>query len=457
MHPSYESLLNDVRERSLRYLRQIGERRVAPSPQALDDLAKLGGPLPSHGEDPAAVIGLLDEIGSPATMATVGPRFFGFVVGGALPATVAAQWLAAVWDQNACVRDLSPVAAKCEEVALEWLTDLLQLPGACAGAFVTGAQMANFTALAAARHAALQQVGWDVEAHGLFGAPPITVVVGDEAHVTVLKALTMLGLGRERIVRVPADSQGRLRVEAIPHFSAPAIVCAQVGNVNTGACDPLAEICDLAHQRSAWVHVDGAFGLWAAASPAKRDLMRGVERADSWAFDAHKWLNVPQDCGIALVRDVTALRAAMAISAGYLGTGESREPMQLGPESSRRARGVEVWTALRHLGRQGVIELVERSCDQARRFAAGLQQAGFEVLNDVTLNQVLVSFGHPELTHRVVREIQNEGTCWCGGTVWQGRTAMRISVCNWATTDADIDTSLAAVIRIASSAASAAG
>jgi glutamate/tyrosine decarboxylase-like PLP-dependent enzyme len=312
--------------------------------------------------------------------------------------------------------------------------------------------MANFTALAAARHALLQRAGWDVEADGLFGAPAITVVTGAEAHPSVTKALGMLGLGRSRVIGVPVDGQGRMRADELPQVEGPALVCAQAGNVNTGACDPLAEICDWATVREAWVHVDGAFGLWAAAAPSRKSVVAGYERADSWATDCHKWLNVPYDSGVAFVRDARSLRAAMAVTAAYLPEGERREPMHYTPELSRRARGVEVWTALRALGRRGVAEMIDRCCRHAARFAEGLTAAGYEVLSDVVLNQVLVSFGDDDVTTRTIAAIQRDGTCWCGGTVWQGRTAMRISVSSWATTDDDVERSLEAMIRCAKSA-----
>jgi len=447
-HP-YGGLLIDTAARAIRYLEHIQERRVAPSQEALQNLSRLGGPLPEQGEDANAVVKLLDDYGSPATMATMGGRFFGFVVGGALPPAVAVHWLADAWDQNACLRALSPVAVHCENVVLGWLFDLLALPTQCGGAFVTGAQMANFTALAAARHATLTAANWNVEEDGLFGAPPITVVVGEEVHVTVLKALAMLGLGRNRTITVPTDGQGRMRPDSLPRLTGPAIVCAQVGNVNTGACDPVSEICEIAHRQGAWVHVDGAFGLWARAAPTRRHLVEGAAAADSWAIDAHKWLNVPQDSGISIVREKSHLRQAMAITAQYLSPGEDREPMQYGPESSRRARALEIWAALRCLGRRGLAELVERTCRHAKWFANGLQAAGFEVLNDVVLNQVLVSFGDSITTKNVIEGIQTEGTCWCGGTNWKGRVAMRISVSSWATTEADVDRSLEAIIRVA--------
>ncbi len=363
--------------------------------------------------------------------------------------TLAANWLAGAWDQNAVFYNVSPVTAYLEQISMRWILDLFGLPPECGAGFVTGATMANFTALAAARNAVLTRAGWNVEADGLFDAPPITVVVGAEAHPTLIKTLGMLGFGRNRTVKVPTDSQGRLRVDAFPALSGPTIVCTQAGNVNTGAFDPISEVCDLAHAAGAWVHVDGAFGLWAMAVPSMQALTAGMDKADSWATDFHKWLNVPYDSGLALVRDSDALCAAMAVTAEYLPTDSSyRNPSDFVPELSRRARGVEVWAALQSLGRKGVAELVERTCRHARRFAEGLQSAGYEVLNDVVLNQVLVAFGDAASTNRVISGIQSGGTCWCGGTVWHGRTAMRISVSSWATTDEDVERSLEAMIRI---------
>ena len=444
------NLLMTAAERAIRYRESLDERPVVPTSAAIEGLAALGGPLPEEPADPAEVLALLDDAGSPATVASAGGRYFGFVIGSSLPVTVAAGWLATAWDQNAALAVMSPVAARLEEIALDWLRDLLGLPSGCGGAFVTGATVANFTALAAARHAVLRQAGWDVEEDGLFGAPPITVIVGDEVHVSLLKALSLLGLGRRRIVRVPVDDQGRMRAEALPPIAGPTIICLQAGNVNTGAFDPAREICGIAHQVGAWVHVDGAFGLWAAAAPDRSHLAAGLDDADSWATDAHKWLNVPYDSGFAFVRDPEYLRGAMAPgAAAYLPNSETREPSHYTPESSRRARGVEAWAALRMLGRSGVADLVERTCRYAARFAEGLREAGFRVLNEVVLNQVLVSFGDAQTTRAVIAAIQAEGTCWCGATVWQGHTAMRVSVSSWATTEADVERCLEAIIRIA--------
>ncbi|HET9001239.1 MAG TPA: pyridoxal-dependent decarboxylase [bacterium] len=442
-------ILLDAAARANRYLEELERRSVAPSSEAVNRLPDLGGPFPQDPTDPEGVLAALDAIGSPATVASAGGRYFGFVIGGALPAALAANWLAGAWDQNAGLWVSSPTCAVLEEIALRWLIDVLHLPEQSGGAFVTGTTMANFSALAAARHALLARAGWDVEADGLFGAPPITVIVGDEVHVSLLKALSLLGLGRDRVLRVPPDAQGRMRAEALPPLTDHTIVCAQAGNVNTGALDPVGEICAAAHDAAAWVHVNGAFGLWAAVSPALAHLVRGAEDADSWAVDAHKWLNTPYDGGVAFVRDAGHLTAAMSASAAYLPQDGRRDPMRYTPEVSRRARGVEIWAALRSLGRSGLADLIERTCRYARRFSEGLASAGYPSLNEVVLNQVLVSFGNDDNTRLVIDGIQADGTCWCGGTVWHGRAAMRISVSSWATTEQDIDRSLAAVLRVA--------
>ena len=445
-----KDLLESASARAIRYLEDLDTRTVAPASDALDDIRRFDEPLPANTTDPEATIHLLDEIGSPASMAMAGPRFYGFVTGGSLPVTLAANWLAGAWDQNCVFHRVTPATATLETVALRWLLEILNLPAGSDGAFVTGATVANFTALAAARHAVLAQAGWHVEADGLFGAPPITVIVGEEDHPSVFKSLGMLGLGRDRVVRVPVDAQGRMRAEALPAIAGPTIVCTQAGNVNTGAFDPVGAICARAHASGAWVHVDGAFGLWAAAAPRRAHLAEGIAMADSWATDAHKWLNVPYDSGVAIVRRPEALRAAMAVTAEYLPTDtDYRNPSDFTPELSRRARGVEIWAALRHLGRSGVARLIERCCQHARRFADELGRAGYRILNDVVLNQVLVSFGDVAATTRVVAAVQAEGTCWCGSTVWQGHTAMRISISSWATAEKDVECSIAAILRAA--------
>ncbi len=447
---SRAQLLRDAAERSIAYLAGLDARPVGVTPKALARLAELETVLPDVPSDPAAVLAQLDEIGSPATTASAGGRFFGFVIGGALPATLAATWLAAAWDQDAGLASMSPISAALEDVSLRWLLDVLGLPAESGAAFVTGATMANFTALAAARHALLARAGWDVEADGLFGAPPVTVIISTEAHISLIKALGLIGFGRQRVLRVPTDRRGRMRADALPAIDGPTLVCIQAGNVNGGAFDPARDICAIAREAGAWVHVDGAFGLWAAAAPERAHLVDGFAEADSWATDAHKWLNVPYDSGLAFVRDAGALTAAMAAVAPYLDATSRREPDQFTPELSRRARGVEIWAALRSIGRAGLAEMIERNCRQAARFAEGLAAAGYDILNEVALNQVVVSFGSPEETRRVIAALQAEGTCWCGGTEWQGRTAMRISVSSWATTDDDIERSLAAMLRVAS-------
>ena len=444
------TLLEAAAQRAIRYLETRDARPVAPTAAAVAGLAALDEPTPERPTPPERVLEVLDEVCTPATMAISGGRFFGFVMGGAFPVGVAANWLATAWHQNTGLRAPTPATATLEDVATRWLLDLLGLPADCAAGFVTGATMANLTALAAARHAVLARAGWDVEADGLFGAPPITVLIGEEGHPTVFKSLGVLGLGRARVVKVPVDGQGRMRADALPAVSGPTIVIAQAGNINTGAIDPIGEICARVHSAGAWVHVDGAFGLWAAAAPSTRPMIAGYEQDDSWATDFHKWLNVPYDSGVALVRDAAALRGAMAVTAAYLTPGGQRHnPSDHTPELSRRARGVEVWAVLKALGRPGVAALVENACARARQFADGLRAAGYEILNDVVLNQVMVSFGDAATTERVIAAIQADGTCWCGGTVWRGRTAMRISVSSAATTPEEAERSLAAMLRCA--------
>ena len=444
------AILEDAARRARLYLENLNARPVAASAAAVTALSEFDQSLPQHG-NALQTLAMLDRWVSPATMAMAGPRFFGFVIGGALPVSLAANWLASAWDQNTAFYEVTPGVAHLEAVALRWLTQLFELPSSTGAGFVTGGTVANFTALAAARHAVLARLGWNVEADGLFNAPAINVITGDEAHPTLLKSLGMLGLGRSRIIRVPVDAQGRMRADALPRLQAPSIVCLQAGNVNTGAFDPFVLLIEQAHAAHAWVHVDGAFGLWAKAAPSLRHLAAGLEQADSWATDAHKWLNVPYDCGLAFVRDAQALRAAMSITAEYLpAQGAQRNPSDFTPELSRRARGVEVWAALHSLGQDGLAQLFERNCRQAARFAQVLGDAGYHILNDVVLNQVLVSFGDEQRTRRVIAALQKEGTCWCGVTVWQRRTAMRISVSSWATTDTDVERSLDAILQVAS-------
>jgi glutamate/tyrosine decarboxylase-like PLP-dependent enzyme len=442
------TLLAEVAARAGSYLTGLDERPVAPDGAALAGLARFDESLPEAPGDAAATLALLDEAGSPATVASAGGRYFGFVTGGCYPAALAAGWLATAWDQNAALPVMSPVAARLHEVVTGWLCTLLGLPPGGAAVFVTGATMANATALTAARDQQLARAGWDVQAEGLFGAPQLTVVVGEKAHSALIKALGLIGLGRERVRRVPADDQGRMRADSLPaDVTGPAVVCAQAGEVNTGAFDPFPGIIGWARERGAWVHVDGAFGLWALADPSRRGLTAGLAEADSWATDAHKWLNVSYDCGIALVRRPEDLRRSFASVAGYLPPDSGFEAMHHTPQASQRARQVEVWAVLRTLGRHGVADLVVRSCDHARAMAGRLRQAGLEVLNDVVLNQVLVRSATDDLTLAMVESVQRDGTCWCGPTVWEGRPAMRISVSGWATTGEDIARSADAIVR----------
>ena len=459
-------LLQRTAELASAFLARLGDRPVGPPVDLAALRAALGGPLPEHGADPLAVVEALARAADPGLVATAGPRYFGFVVGGSHPAALAADWLTSTWDQNAGLYVLSPAAAVAEEVAGQWLVELFGLPAGTSVGFTTGATMANFTALAAARDAVLRHAGWDVEEEGLTGAPPIVVIGGEETHVTIFAALQMLGLGRGRVRRVAADDQGRMRPEALAQSLAtvggPTIVCAQSGNVNSGAFDPLVEIAAAVRARGGWLHVDGAFGLWAAAAPALRHHVRGVELADSWTVDAHKWLNVPYDSGLVFVRDATPHHAAMTLGAPYYveSAGAERDSYNWVPESSRRARGFAVYAALRALGRSGVAELVERCCRLARRMADRLRAApGLEVLNDVVLNQVLVRVEPPggadadAFIREVIRRVQADGTCWLGGTTWQGRSAMRISVSNWSTTETDVDRSVDAILRCTRAAA----
>jgi glutamate/tyrosine decarboxylase-like PLP-dependent enzyme len=452
-------LLGDAATLAAGFLEELPGRRVTPSATTDELRAEFGGPLPEGPRESRRVLAELARSAEPGLMATPGGRFFGFVIGGSLPAALAADWLASAWDQNAGLYVAAPAASVVEEVCGTWLSELFGLPEGISFALVTGGQMANFTALAAARHHVLERVGWDVEADGLLGAPLVRVLVGEERHVTIDRALRFLGLGTSSLRPVPADEQGRMRPDALrsalAESSGPTIICAQAGNVNTGAFDPLDDICDAAGD--AWVHVDGAFGMWAAASPSLRHLVRGIERADSWATDAHKWLNVPYDSGLAFCAHPDVHRAAMGTQASYLVYSEAGERDQLdwNPEASRRARGFPIYAAIRSLGRSGVADLVDRCCAHARRFAEALaREPGVEVLADVVLNQVLVRFldpggDHDTRTRAVVEAVQEDGTCWLGGTTWQGKAAIRISVSNWSTTTEDVDRSVAAILRAA--------
>ena len=436
-----------------RFLGSLDERPVRARASFDELVDSLGGPLPEAGADDAQVLAELIAGAEPGVVGSQTGRYFGFVIGSALPASVAADWLATIWDQNGFSVTTSPAAAAAEDVASAWLAELLGLPEGVSSGFVTGAQGANTTALAAARHHVLAQEGWDVARDGLSGAPRIRILVGGERHVTIDRSLRLLGLGTASVELVAVDDQGRMRAEALADAlrgdAGPAIVCAQAGNVNTGASDPFAALADACEAAGAWLHVDGAFGLWAAASPRYEHLVDGVERADSWATDAHKWLNVPYDSGVVFCRHPEAHANAMAVAASYLQRADGRSPADWVPESSRRARGFAVWAALRALGRTGVVELIERCCDHARTFASVLgAQPGVEILNEVVLNQVLVRFGDDdEATREVVRGVQAGGTCWLGATDWQGRAAMRISVSSFRTTPEDVERSAAAILE----------
>jgi glutamate/tyrosine decarboxylase-like PLP-dependent enzyme len=450
-------LLGETASLAADFLEGLPERRVAESASVDELRASLAGPLPEGPADPREVVAHLAAAAEPGLIAIPGGRYFGFVIGGSVPASLAADWLSSAWDQNAGLYVGGPSAAIVEEVAGAWTAELLRLPDDVSFGFVTGCQMAHFTALGAARNAVLATAGWNVEERGLIGAPPVHVVAGEERHTTIDRALRYLGLGTACVVPVASDGQGRMEPDAlrstIERLEGPIIVCAQLGNVNTGACDPCDEIADIVDGTGAWLHIDGAFGLWAAASPALRHLVRGAERADSWATDFHKWLNVPYDNGIAFCARPEPHRAAMSVRASYLVHADEdgpRDQMDWNPEFSRRARGFPVYAAIRSLGRSGIAELVERCCAHARRFGEALAEApDVTVLNEVVLNQVLVRFGDDERTRGVITAVQEDGTCWLAGTTWHGQAAMRISVSNWSTTEEDVDRSIEAILRAA--------
>jgi glutamate/tyrosine decarboxylase-like PLP-dependent enzyme len=450
---SERELLRRTADHAADFLETLETRPVRPEASADELFATLGGPLPERGSDPQSVVDALVDDAGPGIVGIPSGRYFGFVIGGAVPAAVAADWLTSVWDQNAGLYAGGPSAAVVEEVCRGWLAELLGLPAGVSVAYVTGCQMAHVTALAAARHQVLAQAGWDVARDGLAGAPPIRVVVGAKRHVTIDRALRLLGIGATSLEVVPVDDQGRMRLDELRLGDGPAIVCGQAGEVNTGAFDDLEAIADAAAEAGAWFHVDGAFGLWAAASPALRHLLKGSERADSWATDGHKWLNVPYDSGLAFCAHPDAHRAAMSVTASYLvhsGDDRERDQVDWTPEFSRRARGFPIYAAIRSLGRAGIAELVEGCCANARRFAALLEAGGATVLNDVVLNQVLVRLGDGDRTREAIARVQQDGTCWLSGTDWNGEHAMRISVSNWRTTPEDVERSAAAILAAAS-------
>jgi glutamate/tyrosine decarboxylase-like PLP-dependent enzyme len=451
-------LLHRAAQSAVDYLEKVTERHVGALASGSDLRRDLMRRLPDQGDSSESVLSSLATAGITGTVASQNPRYFGFVTGGSLPAAIAADWLVSAWDQNAQVYVMSPLAAVLEEIAAKWVKELLRLPETWSVGFVTGAQMANFTALITARNHLLSKAGWDVQQKGLFGAPPFHVLTSAESHRTIFSALRMMGIGEESIERVPTDNQGRIDVsglrQALERTSGPTIVCIQVGNVNTGSADPVHEIAPLCRERGAWLHIDGAFGIWAAASNSVKHLATAIEQADSIATDGHKWLNVPYDCGIVLTAHAEAHRSAMMVPAHYIQmTKGERDPRPFVPDESRRARGVPLYAALRTLGREGVAEVVDRCCACARRMASLLKaHPQVEVLNDVVLNQVLVKFkplsgDEAAFTDEVVAAIQQDGTCWLGATQWQGHRAARISICNWSTTEADIDRSASAILR----------
>jgi glutamate/tyrosine decarboxylase-like PLP-dependent enzyme len=430
-------LLANAAGMALSYAGSVDDRPTTPSQAALDALAAFDEPLTESGRDAEETLRLLADAGGPATVASTGGRYFGFVTGATYPVALGSAWLAAAWDQNAALPVMSPVAARLHDVVRAWLVDVLRLPAETGLAFVTGATVANASCLAAARDELLARLGWDAQADGLFGAPPFPVVIGERAHSTLAKSLGLVGLGRARVHTVPADDQGRLRADLLPDLAGPVLVCTQAGEVNTGAFDPFDEIADWLAERGGWLHVDGAFGLWARADPTRAALVTGLERADSWATDGHKWLNVGYDCGLAFVRDLATLRRTFTAAAGYLPTGGRFDAMHHTPQSSQRARQVEVWAVLRTLGRSGVADLVARACAAARQIADALAAGGLTVLNDVVLNQVLVRVVDGPTTEALIAAVQADGRVWCGPTVWDGAAAMRVSVSSWKTGQAD--------------------
>ena len=444
-----DELLADAAARALRYLEGREERPVVPGTEALDRLTEFVEPIPEIGSEPAEVLARLDAVGSPATVSSTGGRYFGFVTGATHPVGVGAAWLTSAWDQNAALGVMSPTAAVLDRVAGSWLVQLFGLPAASQVTFVAGTSVANAACLAIARDRVLHDAGWDCPASGLVGAPEVTVVVCESAHSSISKALGFVGLGRERVVSVPADDQGRIRPDALPEPAGPTIVVTQLGNVNSGACDPVGTVVAHYEGHNAWVHVDGAFGLWAAAAPSTRHLAAGVETADSWATDMHKWLNVSYDSAVAVVADPTDAARSFRVGAPYIPEGSTLEPVDRGPDMSQRARAVETWAVLAALGRQGVAELVERCCGHARRFADELARAGFTVHNDVVLNQVLVSLDTDEATNALLAAVHTDGRFWAGGSTWHGRRVVRISVSSAHTTTADVDLTVAALTDLA--------
>lgn len=441
------AMFEHAKEYALDYLDGVFEREVYPIEQALQNLKYFDEPMPLEADDPTTILTLLHNYGSPATVATTGGRYFGLVVGGSFAPVMAVKWLADVWDQLAPLYVTSPITGKLESVCEQWMNELLGLPKDCAMGLVSGTSMATMAGFAAARYELLRRAGWDVNTKGLFGAPPIRVVVGAEAHSSVFKALAILGLGKDRVELVPVDDQGRMRVDLVPQLDGNTLLILQAGNVNSGSFDPIDELCEMANKTGAWVHVDGAFGLWAAASESKRHLTKGMEKADSWSVDGHKTLNTPYDCGIVICRDRNAMITAMQANGDYILYSDQRDGMLYSPDMSRRGRAVELWATLKLLGKRGVDELVDGLCERASQFADEIMAEGFTVLNDVVFNQVLVTCGTPDETASTLRNLQQSGECWCGSGKWRNTPVIRVSVCSWATTEEDISRTVRAFVK----------
>lgn len=438
-----KAIFEQAKRYAFEYVDGVNGRSVYPTPEAIENLSQFDATLPDAPQDPSDILEQLHTVGSPATVAQTGGRYFGFVNGNAVPTALAARWLADVWDQNPALHVMSPVVAKLEQLCERWCVELLGLPPQTTMGLVSGTSIATFCGLAAGRYALLKKLGWNVNEDGLFGAPPLRVIVSEQAHSSVFRALALLGLGSKLVELVPADAQGRIDAAQLPELDASCLIILQAGNVNTGAFDDFETICQKANKAGAWVHIDGAFGLWAAASPKLRHLTNGLPLADSWSVDGHKTLNTPYDCALVLCKHPDAHRAAMQTSAAYLPSSDQRDSMMLTPDMSRRARAVELWATLRALGKTGIAEMIETMCARAAQFGALLTENGFQVQNDVLFNQVLVKCDSPAETEATLKAIQASGECWCGGTTWRGEPAIRVSVCSWATTAADVERSVA--------------
>ena len=441
-----KALFDQAKAYAFDYIDNVQERSVFPEEEALNNLDLFELELPQVPQSGEAILQQLHKLGSPATVAQTGGRYFGFVNGNAIPTALAARWLSDVWDQNPALHVISPIVAKLEGLCEKWSRELLGLPEETVAGIVSGTSIATLCGLAAGRWSLLQNMGWDVNEDGLFGAPPVRVVVSEQAHGTVFKALALLGLGKKRVELVPSDTQGRIRTDKIPPLDDKTLLILQAGNVNTGAFDDFEHICARAREVGSWVHVDGAFGLWAAASPKHRHLTKGIEWADSWSVDGHKTLNTPYDCAMILCKNTNALVASMQATGSYIQYGEKRDNMMYTPEMSRRARAVELWASLYFLGKDGVAGLIEGLCERAKQFGELLKEHHFHIQNDIVFNQVLLKCDSPQETQETLKNIQASGECWCGGTTWFGEPAIRISVCSWATTPDDVQRSVNAFV-----------